>query len=115
MICSSDKGSNHEQVALETCLKVIFVRMPRVRPNVIVIDKSWTSCVAIMANKDQTTSAVMEPVPPATLQKEAPETEAQQVVSTTPKKDAEREKEISTLMEELAAHEALRERERAQK
>ena len=37
------------------------------------------------------------------------------MVSTTPEKDMEREKEISTLMEELAAHEALRERERAQK
>ena len=47
MICSSDKGSNHEQVALETCLKVIFARMPRTRPNAIVIDKSWTSYNAI--------------------------------------------------------------------
>ena len=47
MICSSDKGSHHEQVALETCLKVIFARMPRVRPNAIVIDKSWTSYNAI--------------------------------------------------------------------
>ena len=47
MICSSDKGSNHEQVALETCLRVIFARMPNVRPNAIVIDKSWTSYNAI--------------------------------------------------------------------
>ena len=47
MICSSDRASNHEQVALETCLKVIFSRMPKVRPNAIVIDKSWTSYNAI--------------------------------------------------------------------
>ena len=43
MLCSSDKGSNHEQVALETCLRVIFARRPTVRPNAIVIDKCWTS------------------------------------------------------------------------
>ena len=71
--------------------------------------KRAKECVAIMANKGQTTSAVMEPVPPATLQKEALETEAQPVVSTTQEKDAEREKEISTLREELVAQEALRE------
>ena len=47
MLCSSDKGSNHEQVALETCLRVIFARMPTVRPNAIVIDKCWTSYNAI--------------------------------------------------------------------
>ena len=43
MICSFEKGSNYEKVALETYLKVIFVRSPKVRPNVIAIDKSWTS------------------------------------------------------------------------
>ena len=43
----------YEQVALETCLKVIFARMPRVRPNVIVIDKSWTSYDVISNVIDQ--------------------------------------------------------------
>ena len=37
------------------------------------------------------------------------------MVSTIPEKDTEREKEISTLREELAAQEALWEREIAQK
>mgnify|MGYP007130482733 CR=1 FL=1 len=36
-------GSNHEQFALETCLKVVFTRMPKVRPNAIVIDKCYAS------------------------------------------------------------------------
>ena len=69
----------------------------------------------IMANVGQTTIAVTELVPPANLQKEAPETDAQPVVSITSEKDVEREKERLTLREELAAQEALRERERVQK
>ena len=77
--------------------------------------KRSEECTAIMANRGQITSAIIESVPLATLHKEAPETEAQPVVSTTQEKDAEREKEISTLREELAAQEALWERERAQK
>ena len=47
MLCSSDKGSNHEQVALEAFLRLIFARMPTVKPNAIVIDKCWTSYNAI--------------------------------------------------------------------
>ena len=39
MICSSEKRSNHEQDALETCLGVIFARMQNVRANAIVIIK----------------------------------------------------------------------------
>ena len=45
--------------------------------------------VAVMANMGQTTSAATEPVPPANLQEEAPETDAQLVVSTAPEKDVE--------------------------
>ena len=44
--------------------------------------------VVIMVNMGQQ-SAVTEPVPPANLQKEAPETDAQLVVSTAPEKDVE--------------------------
>ena len=77
--------------------------------------KRSEECTAIMANRGQTTSAIIELVPLATLHKEAPETEAQPVVSTSLEKDAEWEKEISILREELAAHEALQEWERAQK
>ena len=71
--------------------------------------KRAKECAAIMANRGQTTSVVTEPVPPTTLQKEAPGTEAQPVVSTTPEKVVEREKELLTLREELPTHEALRE------
>ena len=39
--------ANNEQVALQTCLRVMFERMPNVRPNALVIDKSWTSYNAI--------------------------------------------------------------------
>ena len=43
MIHGSGKGPNHEQFALETCLRVIFTRMFKVRPNAIVIDECWRS------------------------------------------------------------------------
>ena len=41
MLYCSDWGSNHEQFALGICLKIIFARMLSLRPNVIMIDKSW--------------------------------------------------------------------------
>ena len=47
MLCSSDCGSNHEQIALEITLKIIFKRMESERPNATVIDKSWTKYNAI--------------------------------------------------------------------
>ena len=42
IVCSFDRGSNHKQIALETCLKLIFAIMPTMRPNAIVIDRYWT-------------------------------------------------------------------------
>ena len=70
--------------------------------------KRAKECAAIMANRGQTTSVVTEPVPPTTLQKEAPKTDAQMKYNTTPVKDVEWEQEILTLSAELAAQEALR-------
>ena len=47
MLYCSNQGSKHEQFALETCLKIIFARMLSLRPNVIMIDKSWIEYNAI--------------------------------------------------------------------
>ena len=71
--------------------------------------KRAKECATIMANRGQTRSAVIEPVPPATLQKEALETEAHSVASTTLEKVAEREKELLTLREEIPTQEAWQE------
>ena len=47
ILCSSDSGSNHEQIALEMTLRIIFKRMESLRPNAIVKDKSWKEYNAI--------------------------------------------------------------------
>ena len=65
-----------------------------------------------MANMGQNTSTILEPVSPANLQNAAQKTEAALVVNTTLEKDTEREQEMITLKEELAAQETLRESER---
>ena len=52
---------NHEQDTLETCLTVILARVPKMRPNTIMIDKCWTSYNAIsnvvVANRQSWTVA----------------------------------------------------------
>ena len=41
MLCSSKAGSNNEKDALEMTFRLVFKRMGSIRPNAIVIDKSW--------------------------------------------------------------------------
>jgi hypothetical protein len=48
MLCSADKGSGQEGVALELTIKAVFDRLGDVRPNAIVIDKSNTEYNALM-------------------------------------------------------------------
>jgi hypothetical protein len=48
MLCSADKGSGQEGVALELTMKAVFDRLGDVRPNAIVIDKSNTEYNALM-------------------------------------------------------------------
>lgn len=40
MMCTNDPGSDHEKIALEVSLKIIFSRMKNIRPTALVIDKS---------------------------------------------------------------------------
>lgn len=40
MMCTSDVGTQHESIALEITIRMIFLRMKGVRPAAIVIDKS---------------------------------------------------------------------------
>ena len=47
MLCTNDTGSQHEQLALEMTLKIIFEKMEGVRPKALVIDKSWTEYIAL--------------------------------------------------------------------
>ena len=47
MLCTNDTGSQHEQLALEMTLKIIFEKMEGVRPKALVTDKSWTECIAL--------------------------------------------------------------------
>ena len=47
MLCSSKAGSNNEKDALEMTLRLVFKRMGSIRPNAIVIDKSWLEFNAI--------------------------------------------------------------------
>ena len=53
MLCSSDVGSQQENVALELTLKLIFSRMQGIRPSAIVIDKSQMELEAIQSVVDE--------------------------------------------------------------
>ena len=64
----------------------------------------------LMSKMGQSTKSITEPVEWATLQKKAPE--AEPVARTSLENDVEREQELQTFKEELAAQEALIERER---
>jgi hypothetical protein len=48
MLCSTDKGSGQEGVALQLNLKAVFDRLGDVRPNAIVIDKRNIEYNALM-------------------------------------------------------------------
>jgi hypothetical protein len=41
MLCSADVGSKHESMALKLTLTTVFRKMEGIRPNAIVIDRSW--------------------------------------------------------------------------
>mgnify|MGYP000173227897 CR=1 FL=1 len=62
---------------------------------------------AIMANSGQSTSPKTEPLEPVNLQKKVPKEEAEPVASTPLVKNCEREKELQTIKDELAAQEGI--------
>ena len=70
---------------------------------------------AIMANMGQNTSIDREPLVSANVQNAPSEPEAAPTVNTALGTDTEQAHEIVTLKDELAAQEALREKEREQK
>ena len=70
---------------------------------------------AIMANMGQNTSIDTKPVASANMQNAPLEPEAAPVVNAVPVNGTEQAQEILTLKDELAAQEALREKEREQK
>ena len=102
----------------EERLRMTTEELEKVRAHMWGLEEELTKAreyAAIMTNMGQNTSIDREPLVSANVQNAPSEPEAAPTVNTALGTDTEQAHEIVTLKDELAAQEALREKEREQK